>query len=264
MELTLVASAAVCFSGCTKGQAPSSRAQAPTAVAFGYLSDKAMPDSLTAIPPPPAQNSAAMARDEAVRRAALMLHDTDRYALAADDADRTQDGTDRAFQCAFGVDIDQQQTPILYKLLGKMRIDVRAATYPAKLHYRRVRPWVANNAQVCSASEQLVRNDGSYPSARGAVGWAYALVLARLNPSRSSLILERGRAFGESRIVCDAEWQSDVDAGRTMAEAVVSRLLTVDQFRADFAAARQEVVRSLKNSKKPADCASEMRALAQR
>lgn len=239
--------------------------QSPRVVAFRYLTDQTMPDGLTEIPPPPATGTPAMARDEAARLAALKLQGTARYRLAAEDAERTQDGTNRAFECAFGMHIDAQTTPVLYKLLGKLRVDVRAATYVAKSHYKRVRPWVANHARVCTPSEQVVRDDGSYPSARGAVGWAYAEVLADLNPARSSVIIDRGREFGESRVVCDAEWQSDVDAGRAMAAAVVRRLRSVDQFRSDFAAARQEVSRTLRShSGTPLNCASEQIALAQK
>lgn len=266
--LIVAGALALALASCSQRKIPSSSGspeQTPKTFAYRYLSDKTMPDGLTLLPPPPVAGTAAMARDEAVRRAALPLRGTPRYALAAADADRNQDATNQAFQCAFGTAIDPQGTPVLYKLLGKMRIDVRASTYPAKSHYKRLRPWIANNAKACVASEGLVRDDGSYPSARAAVGWAYALVLAELNPGRRSNIMERGREFGQSRVVCDAEWQSDVDAGRTLAAAVVSRLQKVDQFRSDLRAARQEVAKALSDRGKPqADCASETQALALR
>ena len=267
IAFAVVGTVALALASCSQRKLPSSGSQAetPKALAYRYLSDKTMPDSLSLLPPPPAAGTAEMARDEAVRRAALPFRSTPRYALAAADGDRNQDATNRAFQCAFGAAIDPQGTPVLYKLLEKMRIDVRASTYPAKSHYKRVRPWIANNAKACVASEGLVRDDGSYPSARGAVGWAYALVLAELNPGRRSNIIERGREFGQSRVVCDAEWQSDVDAGRTLAAAVVGRLQKVEQFRSDLGAARQEVAKAMSDRAKPrADCAFEAQALALR
>jgi acid phosphatase (class A) len=267
IAFAVVGTVALALASCSERKLPSSGSQAetPKAFAYRYLSDKTMPDSLTVLSPPPAAGTAALSRDEAVRRAALPLRGTPRYALAAADADRDQDATNRAFQCAFGATIDPRATPVLYKLLEKMRIDVRASTYRAKSHYKRLRPWIANTAKVCAESEGLVRDDGSYPSARGAVGWAYALVLAELNPGRRSDIMERGREFGQSRIVCDAEWQSDVDAGRTLAAAVVSRLQRVEQFRSDLRAARQEVAKATSDRSKPqADCAFETQALAMR
>lgn len=221
-----------------------------------------MPDSLRLIPPPPAPGTAAMERDETIRSAALALRGTPRYAQAAADADRSQDGTNHAFQCALGIEIGETGTPVLYRLLAKLRLDVRAATYPAKSHYRRPRPWVAHNAAVCVPSERLVRDDGSYPSARAAVGWAYALVLSRLDPSRQPMIIERGREFGQSRVICDAEWQSDVDAGRALAQAVVDRLELVSQFRSDLSAARQELARKDKRGAAVRGCDNSTAALA--
>jgi acid phosphatase (class A) len=101
-----------------------------------------------------------------------------------------------------------------------------------------------HHANVCAPSEKLVRDDGSYPSAKAAVGWAYALVLSQLNPERRTMIMDRGREFGQSRVICDAEWQSDVDAGRMLAQAVVTRLQAVEQFQSDLAAARRELTRA--------------------
>jgi acid phosphatase (class A) len=246
VAIPIAVSLALCCSACSKSNAPHSRAESQSgAQEFRYLTDQTMPNSISLLAPPPAPGSAAMVRDETARRGALLLHGTPRYVLAVADTDRHQDATNRAFQCTFGVDIGPEQTPVLYKLLAKMRIDVRASTYPAKSHFKRPRPWVANKSQVCAASEQLVRDDGSYPSARAAVGWAYALVLSKLNPARRAMIMQRGREFGQSRIICDAEWQSDVDAGRLVAVAVVDRLQKTTQFKSDLSAARKEVEKSL-------------------
>ena len=37
-------------------------------------------------------------------------------------------------------------------------------------------------------------------------------------------ILQRGIAFGQSRVICGAHWQSDVDAGRLVGSAAVAKL----------------------------------------
>ena len=252
VSISIAISFVLCCSACTKGNAPVSRQEAQSWTQQSrYLTDQTMPNGPSLIPPPPPPGSVEMARDQAVRRAALLLHGTPRYALATADANRTQDATNRAFQCELGVDIGSERTPVLYKLLAKMRIDVRASAYPAKSRYKRARPWVANKAEVCAASEEMMRDDGSYPSARGAVGWAYALVLSELNPVRRSMILQRGWEFGQSRIICDAEWQSDVDAGRIVAAAVVRRLQKTPQFQTDLSAARKEVTRSISAGRAP-------------
>jgi acid phosphatase (class A) len=95
------------------------------------------------------------------------------------------------------------------------------------------------------------------------VGWAYALVLADLNPARADVILQRGRDFGQSRVVCDQEWQSDIDADRTLATETVARLRATEAFRADLEKARREVAAELATGTKPStDCGIESAALA--
>jgi acid phosphatase (class A) len=235
-----------------------------TASKLGYLSPSELPNSVALLPPPPAPGSAAMLRDERARQAALTVRGTARYSLAADDAVRLHENTVQAFQCALGTDISLKQTPKLYELLSRVRLDVRAASYAAKSRYKRPRPFVVYNTRACYADdEKAVHDDGSYPSARGAVGWAFALVLAKARPDRAEAILKRAQDFAQSRIVCDLEWQSDVEAGRTLAVSTVGRLEANDRFKADFAAARKEVAAEVAAAVRPSrECESERIALA--
>lgn len=248
---------------------PSNRLSAPATAqhysTLGYLAAQELPDSVALLPPPPQAGTAAMKRDEDARTAALRLHGTPRYKLAAADANRDQGATTAAFQCAFGTEINAARTPILYKLLSKVRLDVRATTYIAKSHFLRPRPFAVYNTHTCyPPDEQNVRNDGSYPSARGAVGWAFALVLADLNPDRAGQIIGRGHDFLQSRLICDEEWQSDVDAGQTIAEATLAHIYQKPGFRADLSAARKESAAALAAHSAVPNCQSERVALASR
>lgn len=232
---------------------------------FGYLASQELPDSLALLPPPPKAGSPAMKRDEEDRAAALRLHGTPRYALAASDANRDQAATVAAFQCAFGTEINSTRTPTLYKLLSRVRLDVRAASYVAKSHFLRPRPFAVYNTHTCyPPDEQNVRNDGSYPSARGAVGWAYALILADVSHDRAGEIAQRGRDFLQSRLVCDEEWQSDVDAAQTIAEATLRHIYQKPEFRADLSEARREAAEARASSQVPPSCKTERVALASR
>jgi acid phosphatase (class A) len=232
---------------------------------LGYLSSQELPDSIALLPPPPQEGSAAMKRDTDARTAALALRGSPRYVLATADANRGQPNTTAAFQCAFGTEISPARTPVLYELLGRVRLDVRAASYAAKSRFVRPRPFVANRAQVCFAPDQQnVRNDGSYPSSRGAVGFAYAHILAELNPARATEIAKRADEFGKSRVICDEEWLSDIDAGRAVAEATLRHIEQKPAFHADFDAARKETAAGLRSGVKPPNCPSETLALAGR
>jgi len=186
--------------------------------------------------------------------------------LASSDADLAFPHAPTAFSCAAGVTISKEGTPRIYALLGKSLIDIGLSTYGAKDHYKRIRPFVMHPAATCfPKDEPALRNDGSYPSGHSAVGWGWALILAELIPDRANAILQRGRDFGQSRIVCGVHWQSDVDAGRVIASATVARLHADPKFREEMEAVRQELAMA-RNSVIPdaASCAAESSALALR
>ena len=109
----------------------------------------------------------------------------------------------------------------------------------------------------------MARGDFSYPSARGAVGWSYAIVLAELRPDRKDQMLSRAGDFGETRIICDQEWKSDIEAGKSVAMATLDRIRATEKYQADFKAAQKEVARQFASRVQPtANCARETSALA--
>ncbi|MBO9718077.1 MAG: phosphatase PAP2 family protein [Pseudoxanthomonas sp.] len=231
----------------------------------GYLAAQAVPDSQALVPTPPAPGSAALALDHAVMRAALALRDTPRFAQATRDADLDFPFAAGTFACALGTGIDAQHTPAAYRLLQRTLDDAARSTRTAKQHYRRVRPFVENNAPTCTpADETALRSSGSYPSGHVAVGWMWALVLAQAAPERTDALLARGRSFGESRLVCNVHWQSDLLQGRFMAAGTFARLQSDPAFRADIAAASAELAQARSQGLAPGrDCAAEAAALAE-
>ena len=107
-----------------------------------------------------------------------------------------------------------------------------------------------------------MRKDGSYPSGHTAIGWGWALILTELVPDRAEEILARGRAFGESRNVCNAHWYSDVVAGRLVGAAAVAKLHANREFLAAMDAARVDINRAREQGLTPkSDCAAEAKAL---
>lgn len=233
----------------------------PPGTPQGYLPLAQLPDSLALLPAPPEQGSAALARDEEASRAARREPGSPRYAQAASDADLTFAHLSNAFDCAVGIKPDPKTTPALYRLLHKSMIDVGLSTYKAKNHYQRTRPFVAHEQSTCYPKDDAtLRTDGSYPSGHSAIGWGWALTLTEIQPDRADAILQRGRDFGQSRVVCQAHWQSDVDAGRVVAAATVARLHADSAFRADVEAATAEIAKAAKAD--PGRCATEATALA--
>ncbi len=243
--------------------APAAEAQPAAAarlsVVSGYLPRGGAPSSLALLPPPPAPGSAAQARDDEAAKAAVALRGGPRWDLATQDADLTFPNAAGTFSCAMGVPITETETPKVYQLLRRTLGDFGLSTYPTKTKYQRARPFTVNGAPMCTpAIDAGLRKDGSYPSGHVAIGWGWALVLAEVDPARAEAILARGRAFGESRMVCNVHWASDVDEGRTMAAATAARLHGEAAFRADVEAARAEVAAVRARGLAPSrDCAKE-------
>ncbi|MGN8022523.1 acid phosphatase [Phyllobacterium sp. 22229] len=227
----------------------------------GYLQSSELPNSLVLLGPPPADGSAALARDEAAREATMALRGKARWNLARKDADLQFPQPAKNFSCAMGADISEGKTPHLYRLMQRVLTDAGLSTYGIKNRYNRTRPFVVHNEGTCQPDEEAVlRQDGSYPSGHTAAGWAWALALAEVNPKQADNLLKRGLSFGQSRVICNAHWQSDVDGGRIMGAATIAKLHSNPEFLADVQAARKELETA---SSPAADCAVEDEVLSE-
>ena len=230
----------------------------------GYMTPDSRVDSLALLPPPPAAGSAAFAADEAVFQVAQKQKGSARWLQAEKDANLGFPKAAETFQCALGIAITAQVTPHLNMLLRRTLADAGSATYRAKDNYKRQRPFVVNSSPTCTPHDEAgLGKDGSYPSGHAALGWAWGLVLTEVAPDRANALAQRAYAFGQSRVVCGVHWQSDVDAGRLVAAAVVAQLHTNDDFNAQLAEARKEYAAAKAAKANPAvDCAAEAQALS--
>lgn len=228
----------------------------------GYIPRERLPNSLLLNPAPPAAGSEAELRDEAGAKAALALRGTPRWEQAKVDADLFAPNAAAVFSCAAGIAIGPDTTPKLNSLLRRVAPDLGMAVYPTKKAHMRARPFMENGSPTCTPQdEEVLRKDGSYPSGHSAIGWGWGLVLAQIIPDRAAELVARGRAFGDSRRVCNVHWLSDIEEGRVVATAVVARLNAEPAFRDDVAAARAEI-EALRGKASAPDCAVENRALA--
>jgi acid phosphatase (class A) len=230
----------------------------------GYIAPEENVDSLALLPPPPAKDSVAFELDQKVSQANLALRGTARWELASQDNVLHFPEAAETFSCALGAAITQESTPYLYQLIRRTLADAGLATYGAKNHYQRTRPFVANGAPTCATAkeEEHLRSDGSYPSGHTAVGWAWALILTEIAPDRMDALLARGRAFGQSRVICNVHWQSDVIEGRAVGAAAVARLNADPGFREDLETARAELASARATGSEPVrDCAAEAEAM---
>ena len=229
----------------------------------GYLDPKQLPDSLALLPRPPASGSPEQAADLAQHRAARALRNTPRWALAAADNELKFPAAAATFSCTLDMPISAEATPHLTMLLRRSLLDAGLSTYAAKDHHKRLRPFAALKETTCAPQDEaMLGKDGSYPSGHAAVGWAWALILSELAPDRANALLQRGHAFGQSRVVCGVHWQSDVDQGRLMGAAAVARLHADPTFQAQAALARAEIAQArARGAPAPSHCAGEAAAV---
>jgi acid phosphatase (class A) len=54
-------------------------------------------------------------------------------------------------------------------------------------------------------------------------------------------ILARGRQIGDDRVIGGVHFPSDVEAGRTLAQAIFAKLMASPDFQADLARAKTEI-----------------------
>jgi len=240
------------------------KADTAPAAQRGYLAPDETPNSLALSPMPPKPGSLWAKLDETIAANALALQDSTRFAQARADAEMGFPASAEHFACALGVTVDTEHTPTLYRLLERSRFDASATTRAAKHHYQRPRPFILNGQPTCAPEhEDILRGNGSYPSGHTTAGWIWALILGEIAPERSTELFQRARHYGQSRLVCNVHWYSDVVQGQALAAAAVAKLHTNAEFLADLSKAREEFAEAKARALPlPRDCAAEAEALA--
>ncbi|MCJ2019760.1 phosphatase PAP2 family protein [Methylobacterium sp. E-065] len=222
-----------------------------------YLADTALPDAIQILPPPPAHDAPLDKADRAAFATTRALKGSPRWEIAANDVSEGAAAVLENFACVLGTRIDQARVPAVINLLERARLDLAHATRGPKVHYRRLRPFVGNEAPICVQRTEKLADSFSYPSGHATQGWAYALILAALVPEKATAILVRGRAYGESRVVCGVHWLSDVVAGRLTGTSVFAALMGDPTFRGDMEKARAELRAAMTNAGTGAGAASD-------
>lgn len=213
---------------------------APGGQTSGYLTAADL-SGKDILPGPPAQGSVYDNADRANYDATRSLEGSPRWKLAQQDNDLWQGGALKRFACAMGKEVSQQQTPVAWKLLHKIELDVRTIGTPAKDHFNRKRPALGNDKPICVPREKWLETNSSYPSGHSMVAWSWALILTEAAPARADALLRLGQDSGESRVICGVHFTSDVEAGRVLASGMVARLHADPAFSADLAAMKTEL-----------------------
>lgn len=212
----------------------------PPTKLVGYFAANPL-DGKAILGAPPAPDSPHGKADRTLFEETRKLEGSPRWKTAIQDNDLWGGGALKRFSCALGIDLSERQTPVTWKILHKIELDVRTVGTPAKDFYDRKRPLIGNDAPLCVPREDWMRTNASYPSGHAMTAWSWALILTELSPAKADPLLTLGRDSGESRMICGVHFVSDVEAGRTLAAGMVARLHADADFVADLAAARREI-----------------------
>ena len=218
-----------------QGSALTAASSAPSLLSAADL------DPALVLPPPPAPGS-PQARAELAELESMDRVRTDDMIRGAEEDSETKDAS--IFARAIGPGFELARLPATAHLMLEVRAAEKDSADRAKAHFRRNRPWVAAPAlKHCGKGDDA--DWSSYPSGHTTMGFSMAAILVRLHPQAASAIMARAAAYGQSRIVCEVHFRSDVTAGQTLGLVVAERLMRNPMFERDFAAAKAELDKAL-------------------
>jgi acid phosphatase (class A) len=229
----------------------------------GYLTPDAL-DVLPLLPPAPRDGDARDEADRRIFRESRAFKDSARWQMAHDDADASPRAMLKDFACSLDLDITPAEASHLVRILERVAVDTARGAGIAKQYYQRPRPFRYLEGPVCLPRESL-GNSYDYPSGHATAGWTWGVVLAQVAPAHASAVLARGRAIGDSRVVCGVHNASAVEAARLAASAAMALVSVTSAYRSDLEAARVEYAqldRAAKTRPDPAACRAEAELVA--
>lgn len=206
-----------------------------------YFTEAESPDGTHFLPPPPQEGSPLYEYDLKRHEWAQSFRGTEREARALKETTTNIAKMAALFSGAFGMEISPEKTPAIYHVLERGVITMRLSATQPKAHYMRKRPFVVfNESTITPKEDEHLALSGSYPSGHSLRGWGMALILSEINPAAQDTLLRFGYEWGQSRVIGNYHWQSDVDASRLLASAAFAHLHSTPLFLEDLDKAKRE------------------------
>jgi acid phosphatase (class A) len=194
----------------------------------------------TVMPPAPKNGDARDEADRRIFRETRALAGTPRWQMAIEDAELGTAAMLKHFSCSLGIEATAEKLPRLVALLQKATREAARTVGPAKEFYARKRPFLVDEGPTC-VPESTIGKSFDYPSGHTTAGWAWALVLAQVDPGNAEKIIKRGRAIGDSRVVCGMHNASAVEAARLLTSSAMAAVAASPLYQADVVVARAEL-----------------------
>lgn len=242
--------------------APAGAAGQPEVSVGAYLDAETQTRLGQSTPLPPAAGSAEDLADRAATLAARVEPGSPRWTLAQMQAEISPALALGHFDCPLGTRLSEEPPPALVRLFTRALEDVSAAARVAKARVFRPRPFVDDaSVQTCIRVDESYRTNSSAPSSHATAGIVFGLIMADAAPDQSAALALRGRAIGESRLVCGLHYAADVAAGQQLGYDLFASISATPEYQADIAQARVELAAARRQGRTNPVCAAERLAL---
>jgi acid phosphatase (class A) len=153
------------------------------------------------------------------------------------------------FADVMGPRFKPENLPFAAKFFARVVADEDHAIDPAKEHFNRPRPYVADHDVKPVLG--TMNGNASYPSGHATFAYAAAILLAEMAPEKAAAIFDRADRFAENRVIAGVHYPTDIEAGRVSGSVIDNVLLHEPRFETDFARATAEVRHALGLSPAP-------------
>lgn len=201
----------------------------------GYLKDSI--DVRAILINPPSMETIEFSQDSLLT---MQLYNAEekRKELAVSDAVLTT----QSFEQIVGIELSMEKTPHAYIMMQRIIGDVIFYSGQAKSTFHRLRPYEVLGIESCWPDKEH-KGSFSYPSGHAMIGQTWGLVFSSLFPDHVDRLMDRGRAYAESRVVCGVHWYEDIIASEELSKYMIAQLLVNEEFLHDLDAASAEIER---------------------
>ena len=192
----------------------------------GNFHAQAVPDAGSFLPGPPAETSVEYIKDYLQYAWGKTMRGTEIGEYARNDFNANATYYLDAFSKAIDVTLNAAETPYIAELFEYCMEYGNKSIQQAKSSFSFFRrPYVRFAEQsLIPGLEEQYSQESSFPSREALLGWMYALLLSEICPEKQDQILYVGYRFGDASMVSGYHWDSDVQAARLLASALIVRL----------------------------------------
>lgn len=204
-----------------------------------FLTDETRPDGTAFIPTPPEILSSEFYNDFYYYEwGKSQREDADEVAWAIDDETVS---LNIAFSEVLGIEISEENTPEIFKLVERAKSDAHKANSNAKNFFKRTRPFaIFKDATPRPEIDEQESTTFSYPSGHSSRGWMYALTLCTVAPEKAEALNVRAQIYALHRVIMGRHWKSDIDNSLLLTATVFAAVSSSDAYQEQLAKAKAE------------------------